>query len=368
MGNPDAPVVMYEWSDYICPYCTTFTEQIFPTLKEKYIDTGKLYFVYKDYPAVGGDLSFATSLGAQCAAEQHEFWEMNHWLFSHQSDLRAARTLNGVSDLMVGAATELGLDLDAYESCFEGQTPMETIAQDFQEGQRYRVRGTPNFIVNGHVIQGMLPAEPFLNIVDALVTQAETGALPETIVEAEPIPNPSADFIDEASSFLGNADAPVVIVEYTDYQCPFCRKHVQETVPQLMSYIESGDVFYVVKDLPLYEIHPQAVSAAATAECAGAQGAYWPMHDILFENQQDWSGNPDTVSIFTQYATDLGLDADDFATCMASEDVVLEIAEDLEGGAAAGATGTPAFFINGEFINGAVPFETFQQVIESHLN
>jgi protein-disulfide isomerase len=139
-------------------------------------------------------------------------------------------------------------------------------------------------------------------------------------------------------------------------------------MPELQPYIESGDVFYVVKDLPLYEIHPQAVSAAATTECAGAQDAYWPMHDLLFENQAAWSGNPDTVAIFTQYATDLGLDTEAFATCMSTEEVVLEIAEDLEGGAAAGVTGTPAFFINGEFINGAVPFETFQQIIEAHLN
>ena len=369
IGDPDAPVVMYEWSDYICPYCTTFTEQIFPVLKEKYIDTGKLYFVYKDFPAVGGDLSFLASVGAQCAAEQDAFWEMNYWLFSHQSDLRSAGSLSGVSSLMAGAATELGLDMETFESCFDNQSPLETIAQDYQEGQRYRVRGTPNFVVNGHVIQGMLPAEPFLEIVDALVAQAETGALPESVTEAPPAPNPSVDFIDEASAFLGDADAPVVIVEYTDYQCPFCRKHVQETMPELLtSYIESGDVFYVVKDLPLYEIHPQAVNAAATAECAGAQGAYWPMHDLLFENQQDWSGNSDTVSIFTQYATSLGLDTEAFTTCMASEEAVLEIAEDLEGGAAAGVTGTPAFFINGEFISGAVPFESLKQVIEAHLN
>ena len=159
---------------------------------------------------------------------------------------------------------------------------------------------------------------------------------------------------------LGSADADVTIVEWSDFQCPFCNRALP-TLQQIQA--EYGDrVRIVFKHLPL-SIHPQAPAAHAASEAAHRQGKFWEMHDKIFENQRDLK--PET---FERYAAELGLDVDRFKRDVASESVRQRLDEDQKQASALGVTGTPAFFINGRFLSGAQPFANFKRVIDGELD
>lgn len=159
----------------------------------------------------------------------------------------------------------------------------------------------------------------------------------------------------------GPANAKVTIVEFTDYECPFCGRHFQQTYPQLLAAY--GDrTRYVVRNLPISNIHPRAQKAAEAAECAFDQGKFWEYHDNLFRHQQALE-----TAQLKQYAVDLGLNAASFDRCLdggAKADVVRRDAEDAQ---RYGARGTPTFFINGRILVGAQPYETFSSAIEAAL-
>ena len=163
---------------------------------------------------------------------------------------------------------------------------------------------------------------------------------------------------------MGNGDAKVTMVEFTDYQCPFCQQAFQNTFPQIKeNYIDTGDVFYVTRDLPL-SFHDNAHGAAEAARCAGEDGKYFQMHDLLFENQEEWSvGSPDDV--FKQYARDLGVSG--FDSCYDGGTFVSAVDDDLALASKVGASGTPTFFINGQIVVGAQPYSAFESVIEAEL-
>jgi len=173
----------------------------------------------------------------------------------------------------------------------------------------------------------------------------------------------------------GNPNAPVTVVEYSDFQCPFCSRFFQETLPLIQeNYIDTGKIKFVYKDLPLDSLHPNARAAHIAAECADEQGKFWEYHDALFEKQPQW-GNLATSELqntFTEFATDMGLQAASFESCMQSPNIADEVNKDILEAASFGATGTPTFFIGNEndgFIKiiGAQPFVVFQSVIDSQL-
>lgn len=335
-----------------------------PLLEEAYIDTGKVRFVYKEYPVVNGDLSVIASLAAQCAANQGQFEAMQDWLFSSED----WKNQEAVAKVAEGAAT-IGLDADAFNTCFNTQESLQPIIEDYQEGQNFGIQGTPNFVINGHWVQGLLSPAEFSRIIDALVLEAESGKLPTDVVTVTPSPTPDTTFNSDAEHIFGDPAAPITIVEYSDYQCPFCLRHFQETMPKLKEqYIDTGKVKYVFMDFPIDSLHPQAREASEAAECAGAQDTYWEMHDKLFGEQASWNGNTNAADVFKQFAADLELDAEEFAACLDSDQFADEIAADQQDGADAGVTGTPAFFINGRFVSGAQPIEVFQQLIDQLLD
>ncbi|MCA9487737.1 MAG: DsbA family protein [Nanoarchaeota archaeon] len=161
----------------------------------------------------------------------------------------------------------------------------------------------------------------------------------------------------------GDVNAPVTIVEFSDYECPFCERFYSETYGQIKSeYIDTGKVNFVYRDFPLSSIHPQAQKAAEAAECAGEQGMYFEMYDKLFT-----SGVQGGVTSFKQYAMELGLNTEDFNTCLDSGEMANEVKKDMTDGQALGVKGTPAFFINGQMVSGAQPFSVFKQVIDAEL-
>ncbi|MBT3582499.1 DsbA family protein [Candidatus Woesearchaeota archaeon] len=170
------------------------------------------------------------------------------------------------------------------------------------------------------------------------------------------------DTLIDDDTVKGDANAPVTIVEFSDFECPYCVRFYKETLGQINSeYIETGKVKMVYRDFPLSN-HRQAQKAGEAAECAGEQGKFWEMHDTLFEN-----GVSGGVNSFKQYAKDIGLNSATFDECLDSGAMADEVKNDMKDGSAAGVSGTPAFFINGELITGAQPFEKFKQVIDSKL-
>ena len=160
----------------------------------------------------------------------------------------------------------------------------------------------------------------------------------------------------------GNRSAPVTIVEFSDYECPFCGKYARESYPLILkNYINKGQVKYVFRDFPL-EIHVNAQKAAEAAECAGEQNKYYEMHDYLFANQDNLK-----VENLQGYAKDLGLDTVKFNDCLGSGKMAAEVKKDLADGKRYGVAGTPAFFVNGRAISGAQPYSVFSQEIEAAL-
>jgi protein-disulfide isomerase len=158
----------------------------------------------------------------------------------------------------------------------------------------------------------------------------------------------------------GVSDAKVTIVEFSDFECPFCTR-AEDTVKQVMQKYE-GKVRLVYRDFPL-PFHPNAAKAAEAARCAGDQGKYWEMHEKLFANQKALE-----PAALKGYAKDLGIDQGKFDKCLDSGEKAKLVADDRKAGEDAGVSGTPAFFINGVLISGAQPLEAFTQVIDAELN
>ena len=133
------------------------------------------------------------------------------------------------------------------------------------------------------------------------------------------------------------------------------------------NFVDEGLVYYIFKDFPLTNIHPQAVKAAEAARCAGDQDSYSQMHGKLFSAQSEWSGQSNASELFIGYAEELGLIVDSFASCLESGQYEAAVMQDLDEGSQLGVTGTPAFFINGYSMSGAQPYPIFEQAINQFL-
>lgn len=171
---------------------------------------------------------------------------------------------------------------------------------------------------------------------------------------------------------IGRADAKLTIVEFSDFECPFCGRFTRDTFPQLKAeYIDTGKVKYAFRNFPLARMHPRAMKAAEAGECAHLQGKFWPLHDRLFANQQALA-----ESDLVAHAQALGVDMARFKPCLAGE-TVAKIRQDLDEGARGGITGTPGFFIgttgpDGNLkvlhrIVGAQPYANFKAALDAAL-
>lgn len=175
--------------------------------------------------------------------------------------------------------------------------------------------------------------------------------------------------------FKGEKNAKITLVEFSDYQCPFCSRHFRETMPQLeREYVSTGKLKYVFRNFPIESIHPQAFKAHEAANCAGEQGKYWEMHDRLFANQQTLG-----LKDMPNHAQTLGLNLAKFQQCLDSGKHASKIRSDLADGQKAGVQGTPTFFLaltepNGanlkvlRVIRGAQPYAAFKQAMDSLLS
>ncbi|RJQ18192.1 DsbA family protein [Candidatus Woesearchaeota archaeon] len=182
--------------------------------------------------------------------------------------------------------------------------------------------------------------------------------------EEQPAPQPQQGLATaDDDPVLGDKNAPVEIIEFSDFQCPFCGRFYSQSMGQIKEkYVDTGKVKIVFRDFPL-GFHQFAQKSSEAAECADEQGKFWEYHDKLFESQDAL----DTASL-KQYASELGLDTAKFNSCLDTGKYASEVSKDLSDGTAAGVSGTPSFFINGQKIVGAQPYSVFEAAIEAALN
>jgi protein-disulfide isomerase len=174
-------------------------------------------------------------------------------------------------------------------------------------------------------------------------------------------PEPTRIAVSAEGAFaLGPKDAPVTIVEFSDFQCPYCSR-VVATVKEV-ARLYPKQVRLAFRDFPIVGLHPKAPKAHEAARCAGEQGKFWEYHDLLFESQAHV-----TIADFKRFAGQLNLDGKDFAACLDSGKYAAAVQADVQEGARLGITGTPTFFINGRLVVGALPLETFRRMIDREL-
>ena len=192
---------------------------------------------------------------------------------------------------------------------------------------------------------------------DALVAELRAGGPAIRLVLDAPRYQVDVSADDPA---LGNASAPVTLVEFSDFQCPFCAR----VMPTLKRVQEAyGDrVRLVWRDFPLTAIHPQAFGAAQAGQCAQEQGKFWALHDLLFANQQALE-----PALLKAYAADAGLDAEAFGACLDTAKYADRVQAQMGVGTGLGVRSTPTVFINGRMVSGAQPYEVFTKIIDEEL-
>ncbi|HEY1015372.1 MAG TPA: thioredoxin domain-containing protein [Herpetosiphonaceae bacterium] len=169
---------------------------------------------------------------------------------------------------------------------------------------------------------------------------------------------------------MGPADAPVTVIEYSDFECPFCLQHAMNVYPQLKATnVGAGQIRYVFRNYIEVPTHRAAPAAALASLCAAAQDQFWPMHDTLFTRQQEWAADPEQApAIFARYAGELGLDGAAFGACQNDRAMAQQVLDEINQAKELGARGTPSFFVNDVYVQGAVSYAQFTGAINQALN
>ena len=170
--------------------------------------------------------------------------------------------------------------------------------------------------------------------------------------------------INDNENIKGDKEALATLIEYSDFQCPACGSYY----PILKKVTEdlSAKVRFAYRHFPLPQ-HKNAKLAATVAEAAGKQGKFWEMHDLIFQNQSDWSEEKNAAILFAKYAQDIGLDLARFQTDIASDDIKAKIENDYKSGVKAGVNSTPSFFLNGKKMDNPRNYDEFKNAIEQTL-
>jgi protein-disulfide isomerase len=373
-GPADAKLTVVLFSDFQCPYCG----RVEPTLKQlEEAFKGQVRVVWKQQPLPMHPNAMPAALASEAAREQGKFWPFHDLLFQNQQALSQAD--------LERAAVAAKLDMRRYKASLAGPVGKARIEQDQQLAAQVGANGTPNMFFNCRQVVGAIPfeamkpiAEEELKKVDALLAQgqkrgtdlyeracnANLAAAPaQAAVEARtaaPSPGKAVDVpVRVDDPIKGNLKAPVTVVVFSDFQCPFCSR-VEPTLRQVeQAYGPKVRIAWKHKPLPF---HPNAMPAALAAEAAREQGKFWQMHDKMFAAQQELS-----PAAYQRWARELGLDMARFKAAQASEKLKARVQEDDQLGSRLGIDGTPTLAVNGELVVGAVPFETLKAVIDRKL-
>jgi len=371
IGPKDALVTIVSFQDFQCPFC----ERGAATMKrvlEHYPKRVRL--VFKHNPLGFHNRALPAALAAEAARAQGRFWELHDKLFANRTALER-------SDL-TRYATEVGLNVGQFEADLDTAAYKPQIEADQALAAKLGARGTPTFFVNGWSVRGAQPYEAFKAKVDEAIVEAEglvTGGvargqvyeavirtLPEEapkVAPRRPTPKepegPQDVKVAPNDPARGPANAPVTLVAFLDFQCPFCAR-VAPTVDQL-GRIYGDKLRVVVKQNPL-PFHKRGDAAAAAALAAHEQGRFWEMYSRLLANQRKLE-EADLV----EHARKIGLDVARFEKARASSEISARVEADMAQAASLGARGTPSFFVNGFKLVGAQPLDRFKALIDEQL-
>jgi len=384
-GPADALVTIVEVSDFECPFC----KRVGPTLSKLMNEyRGKVRIVWRNNPLpfhrnAGPAHTVAIEAFEQGGSEK--FWEMHDKLFENQRALSR--------EDLIGYAREIGLNVDQVEAALDNDEHAGTIREDQQVAQRFGARGTPHFFINGRKLAGAQPFEKFDEIVSDEIRRAEqlveTGVSKNEVYAAltrnaktsfeEPerpaaadrgrgaqkVPDPDAVYkvpVDD-EPMKGPENALVTIVEFSDFECPFCGR-VGPTLKQIADRY-GDDVRVVWKNNPLpfhRNAMPAAIAALEIHEQLG-DDKFWAFHDKLFENQRAL-----TRENLETWAQELGgVNMGQFRAALDNDEHKSTIEDEQQLARSLGASGTPAFFINGRYLRGAQPLPAFTKVIDEEL-
>ncbi|HBQ50496.1 hypothetical protein A3B42_01365 [Candidatus Daviesbacteria bacterium RIFCSPLOWO2_01_FULL_38_10] len=189
---------------------------------------------------------------------------------------QAAKTESDIVNNLKNLAGQLNLDQGKFDSCLDSGEKALLVKKDLDDGSTAGVNGTPAFFVNGRLLSGAQPFSAFKQVIDEEISGSAASTITRQTVAVGDL------------SVQGQTGAKVTIIEFSDYQCPFCERHFSQTEGQLKTeYIDTGKVKFYYRDYPLSQIHPGAQKAAEAARCAGDQNKYWQYHDLIFQNQQN---------------------------------------------------------------------------------
>lgn len=382
-GPNDALVTIVEVSDFQCPFCN----RVNGTLKQVLEHYGKdVRIVWWNNPLPfhkEAGPAATVALEAYAQGGNDKFWAMHDKIFANQSQINREN--------LEAWAKELGLDMAKVKQALDTNKYDEVIKSQQQKAAQVGARGTPAFFINGRFVSGAQPFDSFKSVIDEELARAKKivdGGVPRARVYAEAIkdgktspvmvgggnarPQPSAPAPDQRYNIaipagapsIGPANAPIVIQEFSDYQCPFCAR-VLPTIDQILETYK-GKVRVVWRDLPL-DFHREANPAAQAAREIYRQGGnekFWKYNKLLFENQRDL-GRAKYEELAAQIG---GINMDEFRKALDTERHKAAVDADYQAALQSGArVGTPAFFINGRLVSGAQPFESFKAVIDDEL-
>lgn len=324
-----------------------------PDLIEQYVDTGKVRFVYREFPLASiHPVAQKASEAAVCAGLQDKYWEMNEHLFATQGEWSQAQD---PTEFFKDYAAEFGLDTAAFQECLDSGEAALLVSGDLMAGETFGVSATPYFFVGDLPIRGGLPIEALGQVIDYV---AAGGERPEIVPQGE-------DW--HVRGDLQTAKA--LTVAFVDFANPQSGEHAREVLPQLMdAYGDGGQWVYILHPWSAGEGTPSE-QAAIAAECTGEQGKYWEMHEQLFDEQETWTAAAEPRPLFVSYADSLGLDPEAFEECLDSETATLRVQAGNVVAALYGVPGAPVFLFNdGSGQEGSPSFDEFKTVIDSIIN
>lgn len=345
-GRADAPITLEIYSDFMCPYSRKLA-QIQPELEKKY--GGRLRTVYNHFPLPFHKGADKLAEASACAQEQGKFWEMHDVLMAWEGEAGPAK--------LAEAAQKIGVEPGAFSACMQEGRYAGFVAASISEAQKKGVNSTPTFFINGRMGAGALPLEMLTGAMDWF--ENPKGEYPgrkfnPTAQQAPPPPAPIVDDkpVEFDKEFLakgpseGPADAPVTVIEFIDYNCPFCQRGALDLEPVLKA--SKTPLRLLSKQLPL-PMHPNAEKHAVAALCADEQGKYWPFRAQIFGKY--WGKQ--TVDDLKTAAAEAGLNRKKFDDCLDNSKTLDRVKADVAVGTKAGVNGTPTYFVNGKRIVGA---------------
>jgi len=343
-GSDKAPITILLFSDFESFPCARSASVIDGLLQQ----TRDVRVIFKHAPAASNPNALLAHEAALAAGAQGKFWEMHDTLFENQTKLTRA-------DLL-GYAKSLGLDLAAFERALDNHTYRPFVERDLAEAAGLGIVTTPTFFVNGRRLVGPQGYASLGAVIESLLA----GIPLDKRVQAEIVAAGPAQQIDLSHApTRGPATAPVSLVEFSDFECPFCAVTAPVVRQLLLAY--PSQVRFAFKHYPL-PMHKESPLAHEAAAAAADQGKFWEMHDLLFQTQSQLTRD-DLIA----KAAQLHLDVPRFTRDLDTHRFKPQIDADRQEGNRLGVDGTPFFFINGHAISGGASLSDFKHLIDAAL-